>query len=59
MVERDYGDKEARELWPLLERNIPGLFKGINVKPALLHGDLWGGNAGEIDTEAGQFKGIL
>ncbi|XP_072024143.1 ketosamine-3-kinase-like [Amphiura filiformis] len=50
LVERDYGDREARELWPQLERNLPGFFKDIKVKPALLHGDLWGGNVAETDT---------
>lgn len=29
----------------LLER-VPSLLAGVNVRPSLLHGDLWGGNAG-------------
>lgn len=27
--------------WPRLKPMIPELFKGIDVKPSLLHGDLW------------------
>ncbi|XP_038079096.1 ketosamine-3-kinase-like [Patiria miniata] len=51
LIERDYGDREARELWPQLERRIPGLFEGLEIKPALLHGDLWGGNVAEMTSE--------
>ncbi len=29
----------------LLDR-VPSLLAGVNVRPSLLHGDLWGGNAG-------------
>ncbi|XP_013379834.1 ketosamine-3-kinase [Lingula anatina] len=49
MIEKEYRDKEMRELWPQLQRKIPELFKDIEVKPALLHGDLWGGNVSETD----------
>ncbi|PIK61041.1 Ketosamine-3-kinase [Apostichopus japonicus] len=51
MVEKKCGDREARELWPQLQRQIPHLFEGVEVVPALLHGDLWGGNVGELETE--------
>ncbi|XP_033896525.1 ketosamine-3-kinase [Acipenser ruthenus] len=51
MVEKDYGDREARELWAKLQLKIPDLFRGVEIVPALLHGDLWGGNVAE--NEAG------
>ena len=45
LVERDYGDRELIRLWPLLVRAVPRLFSGLDrVVPALLHGDLHGGN---------------
>lgn len=78
MVEKSYGDREARELWaelqvPLtpsetkhdtcpydcinnlqitycvcyLQRKIPQFFTDVEIVPALLHGDLWGGNVAE------------
>ena len=58
MIEKDYGDREARELWPQLERNLPGFFKDVEVKPALLHGDLWGGNVAENDEGPGKSLAI-
>ncbi|XP_043202059.1 ketosamine-3-kinase-like isoform X1 [Amphibalanus amphitrite] len=51
MIEREYGDREARELWPRLQRCLPEMFRNITVTPALLHGDLWSGNAAETDDE--------
>ncbi|KAM3863580.1 ketosamine-3-kinase [Diretmus argenteus] len=47
MVEKTYGDREARELWAQLQLKIPELFAGMEITPALLHGDLWGGNVSE------------
>ncbi|XP_048846691.1 ketosamine-3-kinase [Brienomyrus brachyistius] len=47
LAEKTYGDREARELWSRLQLKIPQLFTGIEVVPALLHGDLWGGNVAE------------
>lgn len=47
MVEKSYGDREARELWAQLQLKIPQLFADVEVYPALLHGDLWGGNVAE------------
>lgn len=47
LVEQSYGDREARELWARLQLKIPQLFAGIEVEPALLHGDLWSGNVAE------------
>ena len=35
---------------------IPEFFQGIDVKPSLLHGDLWSGNAGTVDGNPGQIS---
>lgn len=42
------GDREAQELWTQLQRKIPSFFEGLEIRPALLHGDLWSGNMSEI-----------
>ncbi|KAJ8021819.1 Ketosamine-3-kinase [Holothuria leucospilota] len=55
LIEKDYGDREARELWSQLQRCIPKMFEGLEICPALLHGDLWGGNVGETDSEPVMF----
>lgn len=47
MVEKSYGDREARELWSQLQLKIPQFFTDVEIVPALLHGDLWGGNVAE------------
>ncbi|XP_029784543.1 ketosamine-3-kinase isoform X2 [Suricata suricatta] len=47
MVEKGSGDREALELWSALQLKIPDLFRGLDIVPALLHGDLWAGNAAE------------
>ncbi|KAF0032783.1 hypothetical protein F2P81_015073 [Scophthalmus maximus] len=47
MAENSYGDREARELWAKLQLKIPQFFKDVEIVPALLHGDLWGGNVSE------------
>ncbi|XP_029363738.1 ketosamine-3-kinase [Echeneis naucrates] len=47
MVEKSYGDREARELWAKLQLKIPQFFKDVEIVPALLHGDLWGGNVAQ------------
>ncbi|XP_053425248.1 ketosamine-3-kinase isoform X2 [Nycticebus coucang] len=47
MVEKESGDREALELWSALQLKIPDLFQGLQIVPALLHGDLWGGNVAE------------
>ncbi|XP_059149641.1 ketosamine-3-kinase-like [Physella acuta] len=43
------GDREAEAEWNSLSQNLHKMFKGLDIKPALLHGDLWGGNAGSTD----------
>ncbi|KAF6093802.1 fructosamine 3 kinase related protein [Phyllostomus discolor] len=47
MVEKGSGDREALELWSALQLKIPDLFLDLDIVPALLHGDLWGGNVAE------------
>ncbi|KAM9393530.1 ketosamine-3-kinase [Pholidichthys leucotaenia] len=47
MVEKSYGDREVRELWAQLQLKIPQFFTDVEIVPALLHGDLWGGNVAE------------
>lgn len=49
-IQEKSSDKELRELWPVLERKIPKLFEGLEITPALQHGDLWGGNAGQLES---------
>nr|CAD7429255.1 unnamed protein product [Timema monikensis] len=46
-----YGDREALELWSQLNLKVPSFFKGLEVQPSLLHGDLWSGNIAETDNE--------
>lgn len=48
LVEQNEGDREARELWTQILQKLPKFFEGLEIKPALLHGDLWGGNVGEM-----------
>ncbi|XP_059527603.1 fructosamine-3-kinase [Myotis daubentonii] len=50
LIEKDYADREARELWSQLQVKIPDLFRGLEIVPALLHGDLWSGNVAEDDS---------
>lgn len=50
LIEKEYGDREARELWSQLKIKIPDLFSDVDIVPALLHGDLWGGNVAECDS---------
>ncbi|XP_064226251.1 ketosamine-3-kinase-like [Aotus nancymaae] len=47
MVEKESGDREALQLWSTLQLKIPDLFRYLEITPALLHGDLWGGNIAE------------
>ncbi|KAM4032773.1 ketosamine-3-kinase-like [Anomaloglossus baeobatrachus] len=50
LLEEKSGDREARELWAQLQLKVPQFFSEVAVVPALLHGDLWGGNVAELDT---------
>ena len=46
-------DNEAGRLWKDLKVIMPQFFEGLDVKPSLLHGDLWSGNAGTVDGQPG------
>lgn len=48
------GDRELVELWSKLQLVVSRLFKEVDVYPSLLHGDLWGGNAAEVDDGPGE-----
>lgn len=39
--------------WPELKPHIPKFFKGIDVKPSLLHGNLWIENAAQFNSKPG------
>ena len=49
-----YNDRKVGSVWTRLVPNLHKLFKDIDIEPALLHGDLWGGNSGETDGEPGE-----
>ncbi|KAJ6649082.1 Fructosamine-3-kinase [Pseudolycoriella hygida] len=56
MIEENYNDRKVNELWSELQLKIPKFFKyftdhAINIKPSLLHGDLWSGNACESNGQ--------
>jgi fructosamine-3-kinase len=44
-------DSEMSRLGDVLMRNLDSLFQGIEVKPSVLHGDLWSGNIGSADGQ--------
>lgn len=48
-AQENYNDRKVGSVWSTLMPNLYKLFKDIKIEPALLHGDLWGGNAGEAD----------
>ncbi|CAK9302562.1 unnamed protein product [Gordionus sp. m RMFG-2023] len=42
--------EEILNLWQSLKNKIPKFFENIDIKPVLLHGDLWMGNVGQTIT---------
>eukprot|EP00741_Cyanophora_paradoxa_P006339 tig00000980_g6145.t1 len=46
LAEGRFGDGALREKGRALLDLLPALFDGLEVRPALLHGDLWSGNYG-------------
>ena len=55
LIRRDYAGSEVLKIWPDLKDKISELFQGLDcpIRPSLLHGDLWSGNMGQVDREAG------
>jgi len=49
------GDREMSQLGDVLMRNLDSLFKGIEVTPCCLHGDLWSGNIATADGQPSVF----
>lgn len=43
--------RQVRELWTDILRFLPGLFRDLDIKPSLLHGDLHRYNAGETTLD--------
>lgn len=43
------GDGYCDDLWRKIEPRLGALFEGVEVRPSLLHGDLWSGNIGTAD----------
>lgn len=50
LIEEQYRDTVLRKEAEGVLARFPDFFKGLDVKPCLLHGDLWGGNTGK-DSE--------
>lgn len=51
------GDRELIELWSELQLKVDRFFSDIpedNLKPSLLHGDLWSGNVAQIEVESNE-----
>lgn len=50
-----HGDRELEEIWSELQLRIPLFFgpETQKIRPALLHGDLWSGNAAQTALEPG------
>lgn len=48
LAEKKTGDREARQLWNKVLDRLPAFFEGLDIQPAILHGDLWGGNVSEV-----------
>jgi fructosamine-3-kinase len=53
LIETSFGDREVMDLWSHLQLKIDKYFIDIkdNIKPALLHGDLWSGNVAQLPEE--------
>ena len=44
-------DAELQQLWSSLKKSLEKLFLDVDVFPSLLHGDLWGGNIGQVGDD--------
>lgn len=45
LIEGEAGTEDILKRVRAVEEMVPDILKGANVKPSLLHGDLWIGNA--------------
>ncbi|XP_050527216.1 fructosamine-3-kinase-like [Daktulosphaira vitifoliae] len=43
--------KIINDFWPRLKKIIPKFFEDIEIKPSLIHGDLWSGNAAQCASK--------
>lgn len=54
-IEKVHGDREVAQEWSKLQPILPKFFKhlqgGKSIRPVLIHGDLWAGNAAETLTK--------
>ncbi|XP_049802664.1 fructosamine-3-kinase-like [Schistocerca nitens] len=50
LLEENYADTEARELWSQLLGKLPQFFEGADIKPSLLHGNLQRDNIAETNS---------
>ncbi|XP_065203582.1 ketosamine-3-kinase-like isoform X2 [Planococcus citri] len=50
LIVKEKGNTEVLTLWNELRPIIPRFFENITIKPSLLHGDLWRGNFGELES---------
>ncbi len=49
-------DSELQRLGDeVIEKRVPEMFKGLEIKPSILHGDLWSGNIGTVDGKPSIF----
>ncbi|XP_064605880.1 fructosamine-3-kinase-like [Liolophura sinensis] len=55
LLESNYGEREVIELWNHLLPKLTKFFKEVEVKPSLLHADLWDENLGEVNGEVVMF----
>lgn len=66
MILSDHSDRELNELWSHLQNKVDKFFSDFEYKgsregeivPALLHGDLWSGNAAQL-SEDSKTRGIV
>ncbi|KAK7474333.1 hypothetical protein BaRGS_00034381, partial [Batillaria attramentaria] len=50
------GDRTVRVLWSQALPKVSRLFHGLEIRPSLLHGDLWDGNVAEDSYGPGNLK---
>eukprot|EP00586_Coscinodiscus_wailesii_P007331 CAMPEP_0172492008 /NCGR_PEP_ID=MMETSP1066-20121228/22975_1 /TAXON_ID=671091 /ORGANISM="Coscinodiscus wailesii, Strain CCMP2513" /LENGTH=315 /DNA_ID=CAMNT_0013261363 /DNA_START=241 /DNA_END=1188 /DNA_ORIENTATION=- len=43
------GDSACSKIWADIAPRLGALFEDVDVKPSLLHGDLWSGNIGSVE----------